>query len=135
MCYTFLVFSVFFNPFMTGPLSYRNQSIDLQSKSLNWFLYDNGLRHERVKECFNCWQITFSKLGNYILMKKCKYFTCKPIRGDMIGVEVFCEWNIYFCHYYFLFYNAEFNSNQFSFLLQIRHKILARPSRIAQNVF
>ena len=31
------------------PLSYRNQSIDLRSKSLDWFLYDNGLRHERVK--------------------------------------------------------------------------------------
>ena len=32
-----------------GPLSYRNQSIDLQSKSVDWFLYYNGLRHERVK--------------------------------------------------------------------------------------
>ena len=31
-----------------GSLSYRNQSIDLQSKSVDWFLYDNGLRHERV---------------------------------------------------------------------------------------
>ena len=31
------------------PLSYRNQSIDLQSKSMDWFLYDNGPRHERVK--------------------------------------------------------------------------------------
>ena len=31
------------------PLSYRNQSIDLQIKSMDWFLYDNGLRHERVK--------------------------------------------------------------------------------------
>ena len=31
------------------PLSYRNQSIDLQSKPRDWFLYDNGLRHERVK--------------------------------------------------------------------------------------
>ena len=30
------------------PLSYRNQSINLRSKSMNWFLYDNGLRHERV---------------------------------------------------------------------------------------
>ena len=30
-------------------LSYRNQSIDLQSKSVDWFLYDNGLRHERLK--------------------------------------------------------------------------------------
>ena len=31
------------------PLSYRNQSIDLPPKSIDWFLYDNGLRHERVK--------------------------------------------------------------------------------------
>ena len=31
------------------PLSYRNQSTDLRSKSMDWFLYDNGLRHERVK--------------------------------------------------------------------------------------
>ena len=37
-----------FNPFMTEAISYRNQSIDLQSKSMDWFLYDNGLRHERV---------------------------------------------------------------------------------------
>ena len=30
-------------------LSIRNQSIHLQSKSMDWFLYDNGLRHDRVK--------------------------------------------------------------------------------------
>ena len=30
-------------------LSYRNQSIDLRNKSIDWFLYDNGLRHERFK--------------------------------------------------------------------------------------
>ena len=30
-------------------LSYRNQSIDLQSKSFDWFLYDRDLRHERIK--------------------------------------------------------------------------------------
>ena len=29
-------------------LSYRNQSIDLRSKSMDWFLHDNGFRHERV---------------------------------------------------------------------------------------
>ena len=29
-------------------LSCRNQSIDLQSKSIDWFLYDRDLRHERV---------------------------------------------------------------------------------------
>ena len=31
------------------PLSYRNQSTDLLRKSMGWFLYDNGLRLERVK--------------------------------------------------------------------------------------
>ena len=34
-------------------LSYRNQSIDLQSKSIDWFLYNNGLCHERVNRHYN----------------------------------------------------------------------------------
>ena len=38
-----------------GRLSYRNQSIDLLRKSMDWFLCDNSLRHERVKKvCFLC---------------------------------------------------------------------------------
>ena len=42
------------------PLSYRDQSIDLLRKSMDWFLYDNGLRHGRVKrnECW--WTESFS---------------------------------------------------------------------------
>ena len=44
----------------SGPLTlswrrslwYRNQSIDLQSKSMDWFLYDNDLSHERVNHSF-----------------------------------------------------------------------------------
>ena len=32
------------------PLSYRNQSINLLCKLMDWFLYDNGLRHEKVKK-------------------------------------------------------------------------------------
>ena len=35
------------------PLSYRKQSIDLFCKSMDWFLYDNGLRLERVKKYFH----------------------------------------------------------------------------------
>ena len=30
------------------PLSYRNQSLDLLRKSMDWLLYDNGRRLERV---------------------------------------------------------------------------------------
>ena len=36
------------------PLSYRNQSIDLRCKSMDWFLYDNGFRHERVNQIISC---------------------------------------------------------------------------------
>ena len=34
-------------------ISYRNQSIDLLPNSMDWFLYDIGLRHERVKKWAN----------------------------------------------------------------------------------
>ena len=37
------------NFFMTEAVIYTNQSIDLLYKSMDWFLYDNGLRHERAK--------------------------------------------------------------------------------------
>ena len=47
-----LLFCVNLNMFLTLSrrrlLSCRNQSIDLPCKSMDWFLYDNGLRHERV---------------------------------------------------------------------------------------
>ena len=36
------------NSFMTESLSYSNQFIDLLRKSMDWFLYDRGLHHERV---------------------------------------------------------------------------------------
>ena len=35
------------------PSSYRNQSTDLLYKSMDWFLYDNGLRHETAKTAYN----------------------------------------------------------------------------------
>ena len=41
------------------PLLYRNQSIDLIRKSMDWFPYDNGLRHERVKRIKAFAQICF----------------------------------------------------------------------------
>ena len=44
-----VLFSLCFKLSWWRPLSYRNQSIDLLRKSMDWFLYDNGLRHERVK--------------------------------------------------------------------------------------
>ena len=40
----------FFNSFMTEVSTYRNQSTDLPSKSMDWFLYDKNLNHERINE-------------------------------------------------------------------------------------
>ena len=42
-------FFVFFTLSWRRPLSYRNQPTDLQSKSMDWFLDDKDLQHERVK--------------------------------------------------------------------------------------
>ena len=46
-------FETFTDSFLTlsrrRSISYRNQSIDLLCKSMDWFLYDIGLRRERVK--------------------------------------------------------------------------------------
>ena len=46
-------------------LSYRNQCTDLLCKSMDWFLFDRDLRHERV----NSWV-----LWNYSLLKRFKAF-------------------------------------------------------------
>ena len=56
------------------PLSYRNQSIDLQSKSMDWFLYDNGLRHERVKVANKLFM--YIKLIGIELSKRCYVSDC-----------------------------------------------------------
>ena len=57
------------------PLSNRNQPIDLQSKSMDSFLYDNSLRHERVKKTFRVGSLNKeNNFKNYIyifLLKIC----------------------------------------------------------------
>ena len=45
-------------------LSYRNQSTDLQSKSMDWFLYDRELHHERVKQK----EIGKNEIGLYLVL-------------------------------------------------------------------
>ena len=60
------------------PLSYKNHYIDLRSKSMDWFLYGNGLRHERVKIYIFVQQIAWTSwLLNIIIPFKIK-MTGKP---------------------------------------------------------
>ena len=44
------------------PISYRNQSIDLLCKSMDWFLYHIALRRERIKHLTRP-RLGFSHLG------------------------------------------------------------------------
>ena len=47
--YTFvLIYSFVLTPLWRRPLLYRNQSIDLLCKSMDWFLHNRDLRHESV---------------------------------------------------------------------------------------
>ena len=55
--------------------SYRNQSIDLQSKSIDWFLYEGSTGIQWVKFGKNCLQreSTSSRvLGTYSKVQVCK---------------------------------------------------------------
>ena len=50
-------------------ISYRNQSIDLLCKSLDWFQYDRYLRHERVKPGFTTYNYSNERLINLYLKR------------------------------------------------------------------
>ena len=39
--------------------SYRNQSVDLQTKSTDWFLHDRNIGCYKVKEGNVCWQLVY----------------------------------------------------------------------------
>ena len=78
-----------------GPLSYRNQSIDLQSKSVDWFLYYNGLCHERVKSNYSSknWFIThFSVwyIKNYV-----EVIYVKSFRQLRKSVKKLSQWFVF----------------------------------------
>ena len=81
-----------FNSSWRGPLSYRNKSTDLQSKSVDWFLYDYGLHHERVNG---------EKLHLYSLKSKKDPFL------TLCSLVLCCFQTIYFCNVH-LFFRAMF---------------------------
>ena len=56
------------------PISYRNQSTELRSKSMDWFLYDIGLRHERVKPFSKFWKKKQSYFRLSKVNKKWSYY-------------------------------------------------------------
>ena len=71
------------------PLSYRNQSIDLLSKSMDWFKYDNGLHHERVKLCHNISKMF--EIFMYLNQWNKKHNTVGPRSNIKVKIVMFVE--------------------------------------------
>ena len=64
--------SVISNSFIKRVPIYRIQSIDLQSKSIDWFIYDKNFRQDRVNllKCLNQISlISYKKHLNYKFIK------------------------------------------------------------------
>ena len=72
-------------------LSYRNQSTDLLRKSADWFLYDNGLRHERVNDA-TCQKMLLPSSWNvndYVAQSYSKY---AGVDGSNRTVDLETKW-------------------------------------------
>ena len=81
------------------PLSYRNQSIDLLRKSMDWFLYDIGLRHERVKS------ETWSWYSKALAFDSMRHFCIEILLNATKGIHWGC----------FLYNHAVFNQGWYKF--------------------
>ena len=68
----FLLFTLSWRRF----LSYRNQFIDLVCESMDWFLYDRDLRHERVK-ILPKFSVTSTLMGGWVNISDTKKINSK----------------------------------------------------------
>ena len=74
------------------PLSYWNQSIDLQSRSMDWFLYGNGFRLERIKVSVYPWKMKILKT-TYCLFTVL-LFDYNAGKIDFFNENTVFEWNL-----------------------------------------
>ena len=83
------------------PLSYRNQSIDLHSRSMDWFPFDNGVHHERVKRALNTSLLMVEPLINIIFIDRS---ICLPIRMSRSKHDVILKgyWELLYNNYLIL---------------------------------
>ena len=73
-------------------LSYRNQSIDLLYKLMDWFLYGRDLRHKRVKVnelTIICWQQYIRKLFSIDYVNI--YFSQSIVLANISLSSIFCS--------------------------------------------
>ena len=106
------------------PIPFRNQSIDLLRKSMYWFLYDIGFRHERVKKHFfkkrlyapTWWESSISSE---------EYSAQHIVTNQSKSSE---SWAVYFCFY--LLSQHTYNSVNFTY----KHKILENEKKIIKDL-
>ena len=78
-----------------GSLSYRNQSIDLLCKSMNWFFYDRDLRHENFKgrwlssKQYQKLDIRVISIRNLLYTKKSGLFLNFCLRSNLLEKYIF----------------------------------------------
>ena len=65
-------------------LSYRNQCIDLQSKSMDGFLYDRDLRHGRIKQVLREKQQQKAHYAIILTTKKKYYLIITTVAHQML---------------------------------------------------
>ena len=84
------------NFFMTYSRSYRNQFMDLQSQSINWFLYYRDLHPERVKKRkVITWLIHFIQLFLYLQKTSENFLFSEVFRGyrkTLVTQNVLSNW-------------------------------------------
>ena len=103
------------------PISYRNQSIDLLYKSMDWFLYDIDLRHERVEEQF--WGNLFFGL-NYALNTTFIFFNVNGKSIYRIGKEKSLVGHLVFFVYTGLLVWVFPQSNRISLVFYLKSSML-----------
>ena len=97
-------------------LSHRNQFIDLQSKSMDWLLYDKDLRHKTVKalllanRLINLRIVIFigapkplqlSKIESFVTNKGCcKALHLRYTRGSWLSLRYLCDFSSFFVKLY-----------------------------------
>ena len=81
-------------------MSNRNQSIDLFCKSMDWFLYNRDLRHERFKTLFihihresvlTCCKAYFWFVFLYLFFQEYLRFTGQQVKGEAISLFPFYQ--------------------------------------------
>ena len=114
-----ITYTLLFNYVMCRSLSYRNQSIDLLCKSVEWFLYDSHFRQKVVK------YVTLSIVFRFVI------FHCEDFCAELLFKLPLLHVITFSLIFYFPDYAQERNGTCWRWLGHIR--TLYHQTRSLQN--